>query len=215
MQTLRTSHATRWSWVLSLGAALSLNCVGAAGAGDDKVAVHTPHFLSKGDRVSMQAIEVPDVAMLRADGRSVWLRRELDDGRPVVLNFVFTSCPGICPLMSQVFSQLQHQLGERSPVHMVSISIDPEQDTPARLREYAGKFSAGSHWQHYTGTVEVSQAVQRAFGVYNGDKMSHSPVTFIRGAPGEHWQRIDGLATATDLLAQYKALASTHLTASH
>jgi protein SCO1/2 len=199
MRNTNSGGITQWSQVLFLGMTLSLNHFGTAAAGP---------------MISTQTIEIPDVVMVRSDGQRISLRRELDDGRPVVLNFVFTSCPGICPVMSQVFSQLQRGLGaERDHVHLVSISIDPEQDTPARLREYAGKFGAGSQWQHYTGTVEASQSVQRAFGVYNGDKMSHSPVTFMRGAPGQPWQRIDGLASGADLLKDYNLLASRHSSA--
>jgi protein SCO1/2 len=148
---------------------------------------------------------VPDVKLVRDDGKTVSLPEELNDGRPVVLNFIFTSCGTICPVMSRVFSRLQSKLGsERDKVHMVSISIDPEQDTPARLREYAKKFGAGPQWQHYTGTTEASIAVQRAFNAYRGDKMNHEPVTFLRAAPGKPWVRIDGFATADELAGELR-----------
>src|SRR6202008_1928981 len=81
---------------------------------------------------------VPPIPLLRDDGQRVKLSDELSDERPVVLNFVYTTCPGICPLASHVFSELQRSLGpERDRVHLMSISIDPEEDTPARLRAYA------------------------------------------------------------------------------
>jgi protein SCO1/2 len=211
MRKLNGSALIRWSQVLCLVAALSVHHFGPAIAADDMGGSNRRAQLpsSKGVGASMQTIQIPDVAVVRSDGRRVSLRSELNDGRPVVLNFIFTSCPGVCPMMSQVFAQLQRALGpDRDRVHMVSISIDPEQDTPERLHEYAGKFSAGAQWQHYTGSVEASQSVQRAFGVYNGDKMSHAPVTFMRGEPGERWLRIDGLASGLDLLAHYNRLAS-------
>jgi protein SCO1/2 len=87
-------------------------------------------------------------------------------------------------------------------VHLVSISIDPEFDTPARLREYASKLGAGPGWRHYGGTLAASLAAQRAFGVYRGDKMSHAPTTLVRTAPGAEWVRFDGFATADQLLAE-------------
>jgi cytochrome oxidase Cu insertion factor (SCO1/SenC/PrrC family) len=63
--------------------------------------------------------------------------------------------------------ELQHELGlARDHVHLVSISIDPEFDTLARLHEYARRFGAGPEWQHYGGTLAASVAAQRAFGVY-------------------------------------------------
>jgi protein SCO1/2 len=148
---------------------------------------------------------VPDVKLVRDDGKAISLPAELDDGRPVLLNFIYTSCTSICPLTSQVFEQFQKRLGNsREAVHLVSISIDPEQDTPARLRIYAKQFDAAPGWDHYTGTMAASISVQRAFDAYRGDKMSHLPLTLLRAAPGKPWTRIDGFASADDLLAERK-----------
>jgi protein SCO1/2 len=150
---------------------------------------------------------VPAVQLVRDDGKVVSLPQEMNDGRSVVLNFIFTTCSSICPLMSQVFAQFQQRLGaESGQVHLMSISVDPEEDTPAQLREYAHKFHAEPGWQHYTGTIEASLAAQRAFNVWRGDKMSHTPVTFVRVAPDSPWLRIDGFVTADELLQRYRQL---------
>jgi subtilisin family serine protease/cytochrome oxidase Cu insertion factor (SCO1/SenC/PrrC family) len=148
---------------------------------------------------------VPDVALVRADGAHVTLRRELDDGKPVILNFIFTSCAAICPVMTQTFADVQRRLGDER-VHLVSLSIDPEADTPARLGEYAKKFAAGAQWSFYTGSLEASIAAQKAFDVYRGDKMNHAPVTFLRVAPGQPWVRLEGFAAAEDVVAEYRRL---------
>ena len=146
---------------------------------------------------------VPAIKLVRDDGKDVTLADELNDGRPVVLNFIYTTCTGICPLASHIFSQLQHRLGtERDRVHLVSISVDPEEDTPARLRAYAQQYSAGPSWQHYTGTVFASTAAQRAFDAYKGDKMGHTPVTLVRTSPEGPWVRFDGFATVDMLLKE-------------
>jgi protein SCO1/2 len=148
---------------------------------------------------------VPQVELVRADGKAVRLADEIDDGRAVVLDFVYTTCTSVCPLSSQVFESLQDQLGvERERVHLVSISIDPEQDTPERLLEYARHFEAGPRWQFYTGTVNASLAVQRAFRAYLGDKMSHPPVTLVRAGPGRPWTRFDGFATVAQILDELR-----------
>jgi protein SCO1/2 len=148
---------------------------------------------------------VPAVRLVRDDGKVISLPEEMNDGRPVVLNFIFTTCSSICPLMSQILAQFDRTLGtDRDRVHLMSISIDPEQDTPVRLREYARKFHAGPEWQHYTGTVEASLAAQRAFNVWRGDKMSHGPVTLVRAAPGEPWLRIEGFITPAELVQHYR-----------
>jgi protein SCO1 len=164
---------------------------------------------SAGGVIATRDYKVPDVRLVRDDGRSVSLPQEMNDGRLVVLNFIFTTCSSVCPLMSQILAQFQQGLGaDRDRVHIMSISIDPEEDTPARLREYAHKFHAGPEWQHYTGTVEASVAAQRAFGVYRGDKMSHAVVTLLRAAPDQPWRRMEGLVTPEDLLIEYRRLVS-------
>jgi protein SCO1/2 len=192
--------------LLAVSLAVPLHAL-AHGATADELAHQ--HSASKDLKVSMADYAVPAIWLVRDDGQKVLLSQELDDGRPTVLNFIYTTCPGICPLMSQVFSRFQTRLGaEREKLHMVSISIDPEQDTPARLRQYAKQFKAGSQWQHYTGTVGASIAAQKAFNAYNGDKMSHDPLTLMRAAPGKPWVRIDGFATPDDLLEQYIQVAA-------
>jgi protein SCO1/2 len=154
---------------------------------------------------------LPDVQLVRQDGKLQALKDILSDDRIVVVNFIFTTCTTICPLSSQVFAQFQAELGDdRAKVHLVSFSIDPEEDTPARLLEYAKKFHAGSEWDHYTGTLAASLAVQRAFDAYRGDKMSHGPLTLLRAARGTRWVRLDGFASAEDLLMEYHGLAGHH-----
>jgi protein SCO1/2 len=159
--------------------------------------------------VSSADYQLPRVPLVRDDGKQVSLPDELDDGRPVVLDFVYTSCTTICPVLSGTFTKLQARLDEAGGrYHLVSISIDPEQDTPVRLVEYARRFHAGPQWRHYTGTVEASVEVQRAFAAYRGDKMSHTPVTFLRAAPGQRWVRVEGFATADELAAELRALVA-------
>ena len=151
--------------------------------------------------------DVPDVQLVREDGKRVSLASEMNDGRAVLLNFIFTTCSSFCPLSSQTFGEFQRKLGpDRKSVHLMSISIDPEQDTPARLRDYAHKFGAAPGWQHYTGTLAASREAQRAFGAYRGDKMSHTPLTLLRPANGKSWVRMEGFVTPDDLLGEYRQL---------
>ena len=177
--------------------------VGAALMCTGLLAVATASTVSR----STVSYEAPDVTLVRADGKSVSLPRELDDGRPVLLNFIFTTCSSICPLTSRTLEEFQRKLGrEASQVHLMSISIDPEQDTPARLSVYARKFHAGPEWQYYTGSVAASIAAQRAFDVYRGEKMSHTAVTLMRSAPGKPWLRIEGFVTPEELFGDYQKL---------
>jgi protein SCO1/2 len=150
---------------------------------------------------------LPTTQLVRSDGTRISFPQAVDDGRPVALNFIYTSCTAICPVLSHSFAEFQRRLGtERERVHMVSISIDPEQDTPARLREYAARLDAGPQWEFYTGSADASSSLQRAFQAWFGDKMHHRPVTFMRGAPGQPWVRLEGFATPEELLVEYRRL---------
>ncbi|MEX8498749.1 MAG: SCO family protein [Leptothrix ochracea] len=153
-----------------------------------------------------QAITLPDVDVVRDDGQRMRFPQAIDDGRPVVLDFIYTSCTAICPVTSQVFMEFRELLGptQRDSVNMVSVSIDPEQDTPRQLSKYAKRFGSAGTWAHYTGSTKDSETIQRAFNVWRGDKMNHQPVTFIRAAVGQPWIRIDGFLSPTDLLTQYR-----------
>jgi protein SCO1/2 len=156
---------------------------------------------------SLRNYSVPAVQLVRDDGKLVSLPDEMNDGRPIVLNFIFTTCTTICPVMSSLLAQFEHRLGpDAGKVNLMSISIDPEQDTPARLRAYASKFHAGPEWHHYTGTLAASISAQQAFGMYSGGKMSHAVVTLMRAAPGKPWLRIEGFVTAADLVRDYEDL---------
>lgn len=178
-----------------------------AGMTSDDLHAHAQHTMTDESRRSMKHYELPRVMLMRDDGKSVSLAEELNDGRPVIMNFIFTSCTTICPVSSRIFSMFQDKLGdEQNKVHLVSISIDPEQDTPSILKKYASKYGAGPEWHFYTGTMEASIATQQAFNVYRGDKMDQTPVTLLRAAPGKPWLRIDGFASANDLLHDYRDL---------
>lgn len=196
-------HIVPWA------AAAALGTWGSGALADDAADPHAHHRHPVGSEAVRTSAEytVPDVELVRDDGQPVRLPQELDDGRPVVLSFIFTSCTTVCPLITATLAQLQRKLGPaRDQVHLMSISIDPEFDTPARLREYAGKFHAGPGWQHYGGTLDASVAVQRAFRAFRGDKMSHAPTMLVRVRPGAEWVRFDGFATADQLLAELPAL---------
>ena len=87
---------------------------------------------------------------------------------------------------------------------MISITIDPEQDTPERLKEYAGRFKAESGWLFLTGSIDNIIATQKAFDAYRGDKMNHVPLTFLRSTQDGSWVRLEGFASANEVVAEYR-----------
>jgi protein SCO1 len=154
---------------------------------------------------SQHTYAVPDVTLTDAQAQPVRLRELLAANEPVMLNFIFTSCGTICPVMSKVFSDVPAALGGAGKkLRMVSISIDPENDNPARLQSYARQFGANARWSFLTGRLQDVKAVQVAFDNYRGDKMNHEPLTLLRKAPDQAWVRIDGFASPEALAREYQ-----------
>ncbi len=182
----------RISGVLTLAALVT---VGTAARGDEG-----------GAKRSTAMYTIPQVQLVRDDGKRVMLQDEFKDGKPVVMTFIFTTCTTICPLISKTLLKLQNGLGpDRDRVHIVSVSIDPEEDTPSRLTAYAKELHAGPEWHHYTGTVQAIIATARAFDVYRGDKMGHTPVILLRPEPDKPWVRFDGFPTPDQLLREIRS----------
>jgi protein SCO1/2 len=203
----------RFSWLMAVSAlSFGLSLVAdAAVSGEHDHHAHHGQGIDAMRSVytrSVTAYKIPDLKLVDMNGAAVSLRDGLGGNDPIMLNFIYTTCTAICPVMSATFHHVQNQLGtESKKVRMISISIDPENDTPAKLREYASKYRAGPQWKMLTGSAENSIAAQRAFDAFRGDKMNHSPATFIRaGGADKPWVRLDGFASAPDIIMEYRQL---------
>jgi protein SCO1/2 len=115
--------------------------------------------------------------------------RELT-GKVWVADFIFTACQEACPMLSERMRELAHRTRQLGPdFHLVSISVDPERDTPARLAEYAGRYGASSvRWSFLTGPADAIQdAVTSGFKV----GMGREAITPDGGGPA-FWQIFHG-----------------------
>jgi protein SCO1/2 len=153
----------------------------------------------------LRAYLIPQVTLLNADARALRLSDVFAANAPVVLQFMHTACTTGCKAISEAFSTLPGKLGkDGARLRMVSISVDPVNDTPARLKAYAKRYGAGPNWQFFTGAAQDLDAVRRAFDDARGDAIGDKPVAFLRPAPGSAWVRIDGFANAEDLAREVR-----------
>lgn len=179
---------------------LSTSMVNAATGQSDPHAHHRAAMNKAAYQVSDGQYDVPNVQLLDGSGAEVTLQDLLDSGEPIALNFIFTTCTTICPVMTATFAQLQRELGtDAGRVHLVSISIDPEYDRPDVLATYAKQFQAGGNWTFLTGDTKDIVNVLQSFDAYTGSKMSHRPITLLKRADSQAWTRIDGLASGQSL----------------
>jgi protein SCO1/2 len=133
------------------------------------------------------------------------------EDRIVILNFVFTSCATICPALSAIMRSTEQQLSERlgKDVILISISVDPANDTPDKLRDYAKKIGSGTNWYWLTGNpVDIEYAL-RAFGVPTGGRPENHPPTILVGNTRKNqWWRWVGITTPESLVNAVNAFTN-------
>jgi len=163
--------------------------------------MHMKMMQNRDYKLSSKQYNIPDVTLIDEDGHRTSLAKLLSADEPVALNFIFTTCKTICPVMTATFASMQSKLDQAQlkQLRVISISIDPEYDRPSVLRAYADKFKASHSWVFLTGDSNDINNVMRAFEAYTGAKMNHQPVTFLRKSPKQPWWRVDGLASGKDL----------------
>jgi protein SCO1/2 len=166
----------------------------------DEHAAHRAALGQTGYSVTTVRYDVPDVELIDEAGRPVALKTLFETDQPVALNFIFTTCTTICPVMTATFAQMRRDLGQAADrVRLVSITIDPEYDRPEVLEKYAERFATGAGWTFLTGDGSDISRVLESFHAYAGSKMNHQPITFLKGPGSLSWIRIDGLASGDDL----------------
>ena len=158
-------------------------------------AVTTPHELMPGEAV-------PDVPLINQDGKTLHLSQF--KGKAVLLTFIYTRCPlpTFCPLISSEFAAIQSDLAKDLPnydrTHLVSISLDPQYDTPPVLRKYGLAYlrddaSGFAHWDFVSTTPADLQKLASAFGLQyleQNNQISHSMNTILLASDGtvaERW----------------------------
>jgi len=156
---------------------------------------------------SLEQYKVPDVTLVNQDGKRINLRQYLDTDQIVILDFIYGTCTTICPVLSIGFSHFQKKLGpDVGKVRMVSISIDPDNDTPRIMKEYLQRYKAREGWDFFTGKRKDIVKVMKAFDAYVINKMNHYPLTILRAPGSDDWIRINELLATSELMREYKIL---------
>lgn len=158
----------------------------------------------KAPPVAEARVDVPDVELVDQDGKPVRLRELLSGEKAVVADFIFTTCTTVCPVLSGIMSRMQEKIGDHlgRDVLMVSITVDPERDTPARLKAYARKWKARPGWVWLTGPKDVVEKVLRGMGAYTPSFTDHPPMVLVGDAASGAWTRYNGFPNTSLILAR-------------
>jgi cytochrome oxidase Cu insertion factor (SCO1/SenC/PrrC family)/cytochrome c2 len=134
---------------------------------------------------------IPNLTVMTQSGESVRFYDDLVKGKIVIISFIYTSCTDICPLTTARMAQLEEKLGDMvgRDVFILSMTVDPERDTPQRLKEYATAFRTGPGWSFVTGKPEDIRAINYKFGERSQILSEHrNEIVIGNDATGE-WQR--------------------------
>ena len=143
-----------------------------------------------------------DVELINQDGEKVRFYSDVLKNKVVVINTFFTTCTSICPPLNRNFQKIQDALGDRlgKDVFLISISVDPETDTPTRLKEYGRRFKARPGWMFLTGKKENVDWALYKLGQYVETKGDHTSILIIGNEPKGLWKKAMGLAKAEELI---------------
>lgn len=176
--------------------------------------------------------QVPGFSLVNQDGKRITLGQYRD--RAVVVTFIYTRCPlpDYCPLMTEHFIDIENSLAAEpelyAKTHLLSITVDPEYDTPKVLREYAAReleahMKSGpdfAHWELATGSTDEVKRVATFFGMQywqDGDQVIHSLRTAVIGPdgklvklyPGNEWKPQEVIAELHSIAALSQKTANT------
>jgi protein SCO1 len=143
-----------------------------------------------------------DVELINQDGQKVRFYSDLLKNKVVIINSFFTTCTSVCPPMNRNFEKVQEALGDRlgKEAFLVSISVDPETDTPPRLKEYGRRFHARDGWIFLTGKKENIDWALYKLGQYVEAKHDHTTIIIIGNEPKGLWKKAFGLAKPDELM---------------
>jgi protein SCO1 len=143
-----------------------------------------------------------DVVLVNQDGKEMRFYSDLLKGRVVIINTFFTTCVSVCPPMTRTIERIQEWLGDRlgKDVFILSISVDPEVDTPPKLKAFADNYGSKPGWHLLGGKKENVQLALRKIGQFVEARDNHSTILIIGNERTGLWKKAFGLAKPSELI---------------
>src|SRR5262252_7405824 len=133
----------------------------------------------------------PNLPVVTQDGKTLRFYDDVIKDKIVLISFAYTNCPDICPLTTARIAQVEDKLGDMvgRDIFFVSMTVDPERDTPERLKEFANAFDAGPGWLFLTGKPEDIRLINSKLGDKSRTLSEHrNEIVLGNDATGE-WGR--------------------------
>ena len=153
-------------------------------------------------------VQLPDLEVILQTGENKLFYSDLVKDKVVIMQFIFTDCGMVCPMLGVLFNRLQKRLSSQmgQQIHLLSISIDPVNDTPEKMRLWGEKFHAGVGWNQITGQKQIIDQILKSLQAFNADRDSHSALLLLGNERAGVWKRLDGTTSLEVLEAEIQKL---------
>jgi protein SCO1 len=179
----------------------------ALSVGPLALAAGTPGF--DGPTIKNPAVP-PTFALRDRNGRLVQLENQR--GNVVLITFLYTHCPDVCPLTAEHLNQALRSLGtQRTNVRVLAVSVDPKGDTPGAVRKFVRVHRLLAQFHYLTGPATTLRAIWAEYGVKSlaqagGDRVDHTLYTLLLDRSLKGRVLYDATATATAITHDVRLL---------
>jgi cytochrome oxidase Cu insertion factor (SCO1/SenC/PrrC family) len=149
---------------------------------------------------SLVKLPVPDLEVVDQNGHHLRFSSDVLKDRTAVINTFFTNCAAICPITQETFSKLAKSLSSRlgHDLVLISISVDPEHDTPERMKIWGQKFNVGKGWLLLSGNKAQTEELLKSLRLFAPGNQRHQTAVLI-GNRNTGWIRASGFASEQKL----------------
>src|SRR5579864_3693587 len=161
------------------------------------------------DQPAPVALPVPDIQVVNQDGRHVRFNSQVVDGRIAIVTGFFTQCSSMCPITQEKLSQVAKLMGPRlgKDVVIISVSVDAENDTPARMKDWGEKFHIGPGWTLLSGKRAQVDMLLKSLGLFVELRQRHQSALMV-GSAATGWVRISSWTPSEKLAKLAESMSS-------
>lgn len=154
------------------------------------------------------ARRIPDVGLTDQSGHQVHFVSDILQQHAAVISFIYTSCATTCPLVGATMAAMADRFQkDRSGVAVLSVSVDPDYDTPSRLLAWRQRFGDNPQWTLLTGNKPDVEQLLRALGAYSVNLEDHADILLIGPDPAGRWTRLSAFADMDTIATAVAGLA--------
>jgi protein SCO1/2 len=165
------------------------------------------HQVSSGDAGLSDSLRqhFPNVSLLTQDNVPVRFYDDMLQGKVVLIQLMLTNCEKLCPVTTPRLARVQRELKNKvgNKVNIISLTIDPERDTPAAMKRYAQEFNTKKGWYFLTGKKADIDLIRRKLGLYDAadseDRFKHMNVLTIGNESTGQWLALPALTNTAEI----------------